>query len=185
MDVQKLFLRFNEKYFGGRLPNYRVIQSDLYGSWGICRTKQREIHLSPGLQGSALRIILLHEMAHAASNGRHADLWKKEMRRLVRLGAPLKRELSKYLKSTIDEHQLIAEMKNTGFEIGDRSQWPSVRQNAGYRNQLVDRNGNAESPAAERLLRKFRSAFLTGVKQHEDLKRRRWKHRCQRKRHGA
>jgi hypothetical protein len=51
MDVQKLSLRFNKKYFGGRLPNYLVIHSDLYGSWGICRKKQRDIHLSSSLQG--------------------------------------------------------------------------------------------------------------------------------------
>ena len=80
MDVQKLFLRFNKKYFSDRLPNYRVVQSDLYGSAGVCRRKEREIHLSDFLRGSALRITLLHEMAHAATNGRHGLLWQGEMR---------------------------------------------------------------------------------------------------------
>ena len=91
--------------------------------------------------------------------------------RLIGLGAPLQRELRGYLKRTINQRQLIAEMEDAGFEIGDRDQWPSVLRNFGYRHGLVDKNGNIESPAAERLLRKFRSAFLEGVKQNEDLKK--------------
>jgi hypothetical protein len=33
----------------------------------------------------------------------------------------------------------------------------------------VDKNGNAESPAAERLLKKFKAAFLAGVKMSERM----------------
>ena len=127
--------------------------------------------MSDRLQGSTLRITLLHEMAHAATNGGHGAIWQGEMQRLIGLGAPLQRELRGYLKRTINQRQLIAEMEDAGFEIGDRDQWPSVLRNSGYRHGLVDRNGNIESPAAERLLRKFRSAYLKGVKQNEDLKK--------------
>jgi SprT-like family len=170
MDVQRLFRRFNAKYFGGRLPNYRVIQSDLYGGDGLCRMKQREIHLSPILQGSSLRTSLLHEMAHAATNGGHGALWQKEMRRLIRLGAPLKEELRAYLMNTDSQHQLVGELEDAGFEIGDRSRWRSVRQNFGYSLNLLDKNGNVESRAAQRLLKKFKRAFFAGVKMSEYIK---------------
>jgi SprT-like family len=90
MDVQRLFERFNQKYFGNRMPAYRVAQSDSCGSIGVCRKKQRAIHLSAGLRDSLVRTTLLHEMAHAATSPRHGPVWQKEMRRLIRLLRPPK-----------------------------------------------------------------------------------------------
>jgi len=40
---------------------------------------------------------------------------------------------------------------------------PFPRAEKASRNGLVDKNGNTESPAAERLLQKFKSGFLAGV----------------------
>ena len=173
MDVQKLFKRFNRKYFGGRLPTYRVTQSDLYGSMGVCRKKQREIHLSAGLQNSAARTTLLHEMAHAATSPRHGPAWQKEIRRLIRLGAPLKRELDAYLKTTGHLGDLISDASAAGFHFADRQRWPEVRQHIGYKNGLLDKNGNAESARSQKDLQRIKLAFLSGVKETEYIKKQR------------
>jgi hypothetical protein len=67
--------------------------------------------------GVHVRADLLHEMAHAATNGGHRVLWQKEMRRLVHLIAPLKRELSAYLKNTDNQGQLIVSWKTRGSKL--------------------------------------------------------------------
>jgi hypothetical protein len=108
-------------------------------------------------------------MAHAATNGRHGAVWQREMERLIRRGAPLKRELGVYRKNTVDLSGLIAEMEDAGFELGDRRQWPSVRKDEGYSNGLIDKHGKVESPAAAKTVQRLKLAFLAGVKEKQYL----------------
>jgi hypothetical protein len=106
--LQEMFQAFNVKYFSGRLPEYRILvvfdvaywQTERLGYlvsepyaitgfidfWGRIIVVGVRAGLVPGvtIQGT-----LLHEMAHAATDGEHGDLWKAEIARLVLLGAPV------------------------------------------------------------------------------------------------
>jgi hypothetical protein len=174
MNIQNLFDRYNHKYFGGALSKYRVIVSDRYGSHGMCRRKQREIHISYGLKGLLLRRTLVHEMAHANSNGGHGNSWLNEMRRLAELGAPTKQDIRMYTRKetiTTGHDGLIGMMEDAGFEIADANKWKDLRLSEGYSYGLVDKNGRAESPNARRLLYKMKLAFFRGVRNRQSMER--------------
>jgi SprT-like family len=87
-QCQALFESYNRCFFGGLLPAYRVLLSDRFGTGlhGICRIRQRKIHLGTELRGAELKEKLIHEMAHAAAGRGHGKLWKAEMHRLRGLG---------------------------------------------------------------------------------------------------
>jgi hypothetical protein len=69
------FQDLNQRYFAGRLPRYQVIISPhlRYATGKIAR-RSRRIYLQPSFPDVMLRI-LLHEMAHAATNDHHGPLW--------------------------------------------------------------------------------------------------------------
>jgi hypothetical protein len=88
-EAQALFHDFNQRYFDGKLPRYRVEVVEQLGVLvaGQIEKKQRCILLL----ASALEPLatLLHEMAHAATNKFHGTQWQAEMRRLAKAGAPV------------------------------------------------------------------------------------------------
>ena len=126
---QQLFHDFNDRYFAGRLPDYRVRvvrqmscqhQGSLHHFDGECRRRERAITLAGQtvLGGARLthteedmRQILIHEMAHAATNDYHGLKWRGEMRRLAQLGAPVQADdlgkpmtpSQKWLESAFDD----------------------------------------------------------------------------------
>ena len=98
-QYQRHFEDFNRKYFADSLPSYRVTLHDPLIVPGIpaamskyvagyCDKKRRRILLEafPFPKGEG---ILLHEMAHIATNVHHGPLFRQEMTRLATLGAPL------------------------------------------------------------------------------------------------
>ena len=91
-QLRRLFQQFNEQYFGGKLPAYRIRvvgHISLLGESGRCKRRQRLIEIRRGQPDEKATNILLHEMAHAATSGSHGMPWKKEMVRLREAGAPL------------------------------------------------------------------------------------------------
>jgi hypothetical protein len=100
---QELFQTFNDRYFGGRLPPYKihvVYDVDFWAneyffngwyieepSFGYHDLENRRIFV--GRTASSMEGALLHEMGHAATTGDHDDAWSAEMRRLQALGAPV------------------------------------------------------------------------------------------------
>jgi len=91
-QLQALFGRYNEQYFGGRLPAYAIhtrIKLASRDPCGMCSKKRRLIEIQRGLSDPESIGTLLHEMAHAATSGGHSIRWAKEMIRLRELGAPL------------------------------------------------------------------------------------------------
>jgi hypothetical protein len=91
-QLRTLFQRFNKKYFGGRLPAYsiRVVHHmSRKGETGHCDDQKRVIKILPGMSDEEAISTLLHEMAHAATDGDHLAPWKKVMVRLRQAGAPL------------------------------------------------------------------------------------------------
>jgi hypothetical protein len=95
-----IYHEFNRRYFPSRLPEYHVrvvfdlhtvANEPVYGgsvSSGLIRFNERCIYLrytkSPPMGGT-----LIHEVAHAATNGDHGEEWLAEMWRLKEAGAPV------------------------------------------------------------------------------------------------
>ena len=106
-----LFKRFNEEYFDGKLPRYRIqvvnsISSKLH-PLGHCNRRRRLIRIREAEEGSMIET-LIHEMAHAATNDNHGPIWKEEMNRLHTVGAPidlrdLDRQQNHLTKSLIED----------------------------------------------------------------------------------
>lgn len=88
-----LFHTYNEQFFSGRLPAYRVrVVHSMPGLIaGETLRKKRLIRLKDGVE-KEMQALLLHEMAHAATNQFHAGKWLAEMKRLQELGAEIRPE---------------------------------------------------------------------------------------------
>jgi len=107
---QEMYRQFNTQYFGGRLPDYKILV--VYDVWywetercgyppcdpsvpdadGFIDFSGRQIFirfLAHQTTCPAMEEILLHEMAHAATSGEHDAKWLEEMERLKGLGAPV------------------------------------------------------------------------------------------------
>ena len=97
-EVARLFHAFNARYFGNRLPPYRVLfrwnraGPDVVEE-GCCYRKRRLILLCPGMRRSRREVsfMLLHEMVHAATGDYHGGRFWREFKRLAEEGAPLGR----------------------------------------------------------------------------------------------
>lgn len=106
---QQMFNAFNERYFDGRLPDYEIIVVYDILPWeercghpivfpqalhtiGFIDFASRMIFIRYRPHGSGvctMPAVLVHEMAHAATNGDHGENWRAEMARLKSLGAPV------------------------------------------------------------------------------------------------
>jgi hypothetical protein len=97
---QKLFRVFNAGYFADRLEDYKIrVVFDLHTfanepvfdsavNDGLIRFAERCIYLRYS-DKEAMEGTLIHEMAHAATNGDHGEDWLAEMARLMAAGAPV------------------------------------------------------------------------------------------------
>ena len=98
-QYQHHFEQFNQQYFANSLPAYHISLHDPLIVPGVpaemskyvagyCDKKRRRIFLEafPFPKGEG---ILLHEMAHAATNAHHGPRFRQEMTRLAGLDAPL------------------------------------------------------------------------------------------------
>lgn len=103
---QEMFQTFNRQYFAARLPDYRILV--VYDVWywetqrccyppcfppaaeahGFIDFAGRQILIRFLAGGVTMPQTLIHEMAHAATDGDHGDNWKDEMSLLKLLGAP-------------------------------------------------------------------------------------------------
>jgi hypothetical protein len=97
MNVQKLFDRYNKRFWKGKLRGWAVDEvhcsdtpADQRGEYGSCDNETREIFIQIGLSSAEKRKTLLHEMCHAATGipgESHGQSWQKEMFRIDGLGA--------------------------------------------------------------------------------------------------
>jgi SprT-like family len=164
-EAEQLFSKFNERYFDGRLPSYRIvfINDPRVGLHGECLKSKREIHLSASLSGEQLTKTLLHEMAHAAvPRPGHCKGWLAEMRRLANLGAPTNEDWEAYQ----DRRRTITpkDMKSEAFEVGCECArtWAVVRPQFGLRFGLTDAHGRAHSKTAAKVMQSLRRQFSRG-----------------------
>ena len=163
IKLQALFEHYNRRYWQGRLPRYTVRLSDK----SSCDKRKRTIYINPSsLAGVSTGSVLLHEMAHAAvKKGGHDDVWLSEIRRLIRLGASLKKELSRYEdpKHAVTEQQLLSDFFVAGSENENFVRWPQVRRQLGYTLGYTDKHGRAISRHSQDFLKKARREFLKGL----------------------
>lgn len=93
--LEKLFARYNRRYWRGRLPSYSVAPGRLDGSVGLCDRAERRITIDLRAHPSdaAVRDTLLHEIAHAADTTgnpvAHGRGFWAQVERLLRQGAPI------------------------------------------------------------------------------------------------
>ena len=130
--LQQLFERFNRRYWRGRLPHYTVIVSDKYVG-ARCEKRDRIIYINPSIPPRSVPQFLLHEMAHAAVKGyAHGKLWRDEMERLIRLGAPLKGELAEYSPEAVPQTlaSILPEFFDAAF-LSDQT-WREVWRHKAY-----------------------------------------------------
>jgi hypothetical protein len=111
---QEMFQTFNRQYFAARLPDYRILVVYDVWYWETQRCGYprffppaaeaaafidfggRQILIRFLAQSLTMPESLIHEMAHAATDGDHGDNWKDEMSRLKLLGAPTEVDFLKY-----------------------------------------------------------------------------------------
>lgn len=98
--AQWLFHYYNHKYFGGKLPKYKVVfAKDLLPRNLIaeCNNRRRIIRIATDIKKLAcvVRATLLHEMVHAKQGYKdrrgdkvwHGPQFQKEMLKLAKMGA--------------------------------------------------------------------------------------------------
>src|SRR5260370_13338810 len=160
MGVQDLFDQYNKRYWRGRLPRYKVLVTDKY-TGGRCEKRQRMIYINPSTPAVVSRT-LLHEMAHAAVRGNgHNKVWLDEVKRIVRLGAPLEQELARYApENAIHPAQILAEFYDAGCEAEDTVTCRQLRRSLGYEYGSLDKEGRAADEYSARFLEQARREWL-------------------------
>ena len=157
-DPQSLFAEYNQLYFGGRLPRYKVL---LTNDHSPCERRKRKIYINPDKED--VSVILLHEMVHAAVGFGHRKKWLDEVRRLAELGAPLKEEIQKYSpEKETSSKQLLDEFFEAGQDVPPDWTWAEVRRYLGYKWGITDKYGHAKSRRWSRFLRRARREWSRG-----------------------
>ena len=86
----KLYSELNARYFGGRLPPYRIVRNlSVLGEFdGRCDLEHRTIRIKRGLSAvpERERQTLLHEMIHVAVGYGHGAAFQEQLAALARQG---------------------------------------------------------------------------------------------------
>jgi hypothetical protein len=89
--LQRLFDRYNLRFWGGRLPRVRVRVCDL-DCYGECDFEREEIRIDIDRHANndrEIRATLLHEMAHVAAGPGHSSKFWLQIENLLRKKAPI------------------------------------------------------------------------------------------------
>ncbi len=179
-QYQALFDEFNQRYFGGKLPRYRIqvvdcisleegdeIPLDYEGE----NIRHRRLILLKRMVKADMISTLLHEMAHTATDDAHTKRWGKEIERLCRAGAPISEDiliapprLTKVFVRAVAE-DLLGERPDTTL-------WEFARW-------VVYKYGYAPSPTAflrkypwvRRILSDVRKAYKNDLRRHKNFSR--------------
>ncbi len=125
-EASRLFDRFNKKYWGNRLPRYRVIRrTNIARDYlGLCNNQTKTILLEKDLAGEDLRLTLLHEMCHIGSGSgyQHGPRFLRKLRRLVRLGEKklIEEDIERYDETA--DARYIEELRSQG-KLGPKFSW--------------------------------------------------------------
>jgi hypothetical protein len=93
--LNQLFQRYNQLYWSGKLPKYRIVDAPTLRCLGRCDPRRRtiEIDVSKHKSERELRSTLLHEMCHVAAHRKgsrgHDAKFFEQLERLLRKKAPI------------------------------------------------------------------------------------------------
>lgn len=146
-----LFDDLNERFFGGRLPRYRVVRSSKLKECvieGDCDRERLLIRISPGIEGDELRRVLVHEMCHHEAQG-HGPEFLAQLEMLERAGEDwIGEERERCLAS--DERPFGEQLQEA---LDDIAAMPEIATWRAVRDYIaVDRFG-IRGPELERLAR--------------------------------
>ncbi len=149
-NLSRLFDELNLRFFGGRLPKYRVVPAlhfvgEGYSATdGVCDDARRIILLRRGLDPVKVRRVLLHEMCHAGlpkRDGSHGRRWQARMLRAAEMGETwAAEEVEMYRTRAEGWHDGIVAVKSALFEFACQTVddgkpkpnfWQIVRVSAG------------------------------------------------------
>jgi hypothetical protein len=154
--LQCQFEDFNARYFGGKLPHYKVQlvgQITKLGESGSISMRKRVLRVSGFLSDAEIISTLLHEMAHAAVMGGHTRKWFDEMERIRSEGAPISGLDVAHLAigplKPLSRASLVRLAKEALCEEPHMTEWEIARW-------IVQRYDYANSPTA--FFRKYRWA---------------------------
>ena len=171
--LQRLFVRYNKRFWKGKLPQYSVVATTQYNG-GLCKKRERTILINIYTQECDRRVrsTLLHEMAHAAcpSGADHGKVWLKEMERLKERGAPIpKDELSyKDPKRVIRPRAIIGRFEDAAAE---GVPWKKALLWLGWEHGWIDAKGNPVSEGYKRLIEDAKKAFRRARREYlRDMK---------------
>jgi hypothetical protein len=169
-----LLLEYSDRYFAGRLSDYRVRNrrtSHLCGHWDR-RRKLITIDLRRCPDGDELRQTLLHEMAHVtaksdtrASDGGHGPHFLAELARVAALGEPMAElERQKYADTESLYRPTFSSVRN---EIEDwvrdtiePLRWKDVQRTVANRNSLSVRELQRRWPRLRSSFRRIQQEAL-------------------------
>lgn len=158
--LQQLFARYNNVYWNGRLPIYRVAVADMTDAIGLCNRKQKQITIDVERQKSdqEIRSTLLHEMAHAAAfvHGSHGHDPKffAQVEKLLRMRAPIAIHTGEAGGARIFANLVPARFPLLKRKI-DRLE---AKRSKAIENYVAQRNLSWETITREDVLRRFEDA---------------------------
>jgi hypothetical protein len=119
MLMQRAFDELNQRYWSGRIPQYKVRvvkRIDASEPSGLIQRRDRTIWIRRD-EHQVMVQYLVHEMCHAATNDYHGPKFQTEIRRLHNLGAPVADEDLDWSKAIAINHITREQAENAAMDI--------------------------------------------------------------------
>ncbi len=156
--LERLFARYNFRYWEGKLPSYSVrVDSTYKGCYCEKRTRTITMNVESLRSYREIRGVLLHEMAHAAVRVvGHGAIWQAEMERLKAAGAPTC-AVDYVPGARLPSAFLVRQFADAAQEPGAR--WRTVLRQLGYEYGHTDSRGRPRDAHAARFITRAHEAY--------------------------
>jgi hypothetical protein len=142
-EANRLFAEFNDRFFGSRLPRYRVVFTPRMRGFhlGECLRERRLIRFRHELTGEALRHWLLHEMIHHFTSG-HGRAFQAHLARLVKQGEAWAADEIAMYQNAATWNQEMANLRNKLGELaGLTPRWSFRKVATGLAHSYFQQSG--------------------------------------------
>lgn len=126
-QLQQFFDDYNQQFFRGRLPKYRVRISHSIHSYGECCSQDHVILLSWRVPKKELRQYLLHEMCHIGCLD-HGKRFKSKLQKLADQGEEWAVEEIRLYREALTWNQEMANVKKRLEKIALNPSRPTFSQ---------------------------------------------------------
>ncbi len=130
-ELQRMFEEFNDRFFSGKLPRFRVVmhKTGVGALRGNVDPARRTVHLYP-MPDNEVPAYLLHEMCHVAAGSWRGKLFRREMNRLRR---SKEQWVAKWAIAELEVYRIsptwnqeMASIRNNLLECAELSRRPSI-----------------------------------------------------------